>query len=76
MKVIAVTLGFSSNLLIVALGTCVTRIRDDELFSINNSVTQSDILIDRFVWFLILPRVQNKSDFIMEVCKYFPAKYT
>ena len=66
MKVIAVTLGFSSNLLIVALGTCVTRIRDDELFSMNNSETQSD-QIDGFVWFLILSRVQNKSDFIMEV---------
>ena len=69
MKVIAVTLGFSSNVLIVALGTCVTRIRDDELFSMNNSETQSD-QIDGFVWFLILSRVISRI-FIME---YFHAK--
>ena len=40
MKVIAVYLGFSSNLLIVGLGTCVTKIADEELFSMNNSETQ------------------------------------
>ena len=49
MKVIAVTLGFSSNLLIVALGTCETKIVDEELFSMNNSETQSNVLIDGVV---------------------------
>ena len=45
MKVIAVYLGFSSNLLIVGLGTCVTKIADEELFSMNNSETQQGLLI-------------------------------
>ena len=58
MKVIAVYLGFSSNLLIVGLGTCVTKIVDEELFSMNNSETQQGLLISGWVVELLFAKVQ------------------
>ena len=58
MKVIAVYLGFSSNLLIVGLGTCVTKIVDEELFSMNNSETQQGLLISDWVVELLFAKVQ------------------
>ena len=60
MKVIAVYLGFSSNLLIVVLGTCVTKIIEEELFSMNNSETQQGLLISVCGWVveLLFAKVQ------------------